>query len=288
MPTIEEVLKKSGWTEEKIAALDADARGAFGAVLQEASTESAAAREAREKAELAQRATNEMLETQINPALTAWGQKEATLTAERDFYRTQAQKAKDGGFIAADAPGYTPASVDTPRNPAGQYVAGPGGSPVYTPDQYRAEGLTVMDQVIRINNEHLRLFGEPLPDDISVLAAEAGRQRLSIKDFAENKYGFAAKRAEKQAAQQKERDSKMVAEALAADRKQRAEMNGGNPDTTRARGSSDFATVTRKVAAGQDGLKDPSTLTAAQRQLQTRSMIHADLAAKENQPQLVH
>lgn len=287
MPTIEEVLKKSGWTDEKIAALDADARGAFGVVLQEASTESAVAREAREKAELAQRATNEMLETQINPALNEWGNREANLNAQLAFLQKQVEGAKAGGFLPADVPGAPPAGTP-PRGEGGRYVPGPGGSPVFDEQKFRGEALTVMDQVMRINNDHIRLFGEPIPDDFQSLAVEAGRQRLSIKDFAETKYGFAAKRAEKQAAQQKQRDEKLVADALAEDRKKRAEMGGGNPDTRRAPGSSDFATVTRKVAAGQDGLKDPTTMTAAQRQQQTRQMNHADLAAKDNQPQLVH
>jgi hypothetical protein len=285
MPTIEEVLKKSGWTDEKIAALDADARGAFGAVLQTAEQESLAAKAEREAAELKARQVKDYFDTEINPALNKWGSEQANLTAERDYWKTKAEKAKEGGFLAADEPFSPPAPA---RNPAGQFVPGPGGSPVFDPQAFRGEALDVMDQVTHLQGEYFRLYGQPLPDSVKKLAGEAGQQKLSLLDYADRKYNLTAKRAEKQAAQQKERDDKLVQEALAADRKARAEQGGGNPDTARARGSSEFATVTRRVQEGKDGLKDPTTMTAAQRQMQTRSMIHADLAAKENQPQLVH
>ncbi|HTF69165.1 MAG TPA: hypothetical protein VK638_41445, partial [Edaphobacter sp.] len=117
MPTVAEVLKSAGLTDEQIAGIDAKAVEGFTTVLSTAAQE-------RAQAELAQRAATQMFENEITPALNAWGTKETNLTAERDYYKTLAEKAVDGGFAAA-----APPFKEQQRGPGGQFVANANAVP---------------------------------------------------------------------------------------------------------------------------------------------------------------
>jgi hypothetical protein len=266
MPTIEEVLKQSGYTDEEIAALDGRARTAFGAVLQTSQAD-------RDAAELAQRATNDMLEKQINPALNAWGNEKANLEATNAFLTRQLEEGRKAGFLPASVPGAPDPAAG--RDAGGRFVPGPSGSPVFDEGRFltrvQSEMLTAYNSINKVENDYFRLFGEPMPDDIMTLSREAGAQRLSVSDYADRKYKMSEKRAEVSAKKQKERDDKLIADAVAADRKARAEANGGNPNLQHGQ-SSKFAQIRRASAEGKDGMKDPLKLTAAERQAQVRTM----------------
>src|SRR5258705_2060263 len=89
--TVAEVLKETGITDEQIAALDSKATAGFTTIL-------STAQQAQDKAELAQRATNEKFENEISPALDAWANDKAALSAKMAAYDAALKAAEEGGF----------------------------------------------------------------------------------------------------------------------------------------------------------------------------------------------
>ena len=166
MPTVQEMLKQSGLSDEQIAALDAKAISAFSGVLtaaeqkeqaatqaavkaeqeriagQEAATkteqERQAAQAAQEAAEVARRSNQQFYDESIAPALNNWGTEKANLEALIAYYKAQNEGARAAGFIPAEAPGFqAPQNAGQPpnggapqRDAQGRYVAAaPGGTP---------------------------------------------------------------------------------------------------------------------------------------------------------------
>ncbi len=166
MPTVQEVLKQSGLSEEQIAALDAKAISAFTGVLttaeqerqtaqaaaakaeqdrtaaqqavEKAEQERVAAAKAQEAAEIAQRSNAQFYDESIAPALNNWGTEKANLEAQAAFYRAQNEAARAAGFVPTEAPAFqfqNPTSGGQPtgaqqRDSNGRYVSGaPGGTP---------------------------------------------------------------------------------------------------------------------------------------------------------------
>jgi hypothetical protein len=167
MPTVQEVLKQSGLSDDQIAALDAKAITAFTGVLSTAEQERQTAQkareesdrlaltakeaqekselaakqaaEAREAAEVAKRSNEKFYEESIAPALNTWGTEKANLEAQAAYYRTQNEAARASGFIPAEAPGFIPPNAQPQngqppngqsRDAQGRYVPGaPGGVP---------------------------------------------------------------------------------------------------------------------------------------------------------------
>ncbi len=167
MPTVHEVLKQSGFTDDEIANLGQKKLDAFGtmvtsaendkkagldavaraetekaaaaAAFQKAETERQAAVAAQQAAELAQRSNVEFYETKITPALTGWEQKQkeleiraANAESKTAFYESQIQGAKAAGCIPMETPAFvlpTPQpGVNQPRDNEGRFVAGAPGS----------------------------------------------------------------------------------------------------------------------------------------------------------------
>lgn len=279
MPTVQEILKQSGFTDEQISAFDARAIEGFSKVLTTAEQAEKSAREAREAAELAKRTQDEDYETKIAPALDKWGNEAAELRAREAFYRTQNEEARKAGFIAQDAPGYKPQGGTPPGSPQrganGEFVAGASGVPGSPAYMTQVEGLQALSDVNWTNNEYFRLFKTVPPDDFSVLVAEAARMKLPYKQYVEQKYGFPAKRTEIQNAQQKERDDKIRAEAIAENDKKWAERGGNNPNV-RVGQESQFSAINKGIQAGT--LKDPTTMTKEERHRATQSLIQKDIA----------
>jgi hypothetical protein len=166
-PSLAEVLKSSGWTQEQIDALDAKAQSGLTNYVsnvyqtaeqkqQEAATlaakaeadrkiaveSSEAARVAQEKAELESRSTKEFWDNTYSPGVAAWEterqkllQDKINADAHSAFLKAQNDGAKAAGFIPADAPAYTPTTTTTTttngtRDGQGRFVAGQqGGTP---------------------------------------------------------------------------------------------------------------------------------------------------------------
>ena len=279
MPTVQEILKASGFTDEQITAMDTKAITAFGTVLTTAQQAEQSAQQAREQAALERRIQEDKYTNEISPALDKWANESAQYKAEIAFYRAQNETARSGGFIPTEAPGYTPsgAPAGSPaRGANGEYVAGGSGvpgSPTYmTPDQ----GIRALSNAHWSTNEHLRLYGTPPPDDFETLVAEATRQRMDFKPYVEAKYKFGDKRNEISTARAKEHDDKIRTEATAEADKKWAERMGNNPNV-RVGGESQFSEINKGIQGGQ--IKDPTTFKSKEeRRAATTQLIHKDIA----------
>jgi hypothetical protein len=277
--TVEEVLLKSGFTQDEIKAMEPKAITAFSGVLSEA-------QQAREAAELAQRSYTDFYENKISPALVAWDSERqrldnerATALAEAAFYRTQNEEARHGGFIPSDAPGYQS------RDGQGRYVAGvPGGIPGSPTFQGSGVTMEAIDQRLGqgISNATWALQtysqlhdGKFLPDGIDTLSQEATQQRMPFRDFVSRKYDFAGRRAEIEKKQQEQHDAQVRTAAAAERDRFWAERTGSNPDIRTAQPSrySDAAKAVKNGTA-----PDPLMLNDADRRRATAAAIRADLA----------
>lgn len=276
--TVEEILKQSGMTDDQIKALDAKVVSGFSTVLTSAATAQQSAVAEKEAAELAKRAQKELYDTQIAPALDNWAIESAQLKAEREFYRTQAQEAKNGGFIAKDAPGYV-APTQPLRDDGGKFV--PGGNPVPGSPAYltKNEGIAAVSNVTWVMSEHQRLYDTPMPDDFETLMNESIQAHRPFREHVALKYKFNEKKQAVAEARQKERDDKIRADAVAANNKEWAEKVGNNP-MVRTPQQSQFGELRKGVDAGQR--KDPLMMTREQRRASTRQSIQSDIAATDN------
>jgi len=326
--TIQEALAQSGFTAEEIAALDAKKLAAFGSVLTtaeqkeqaakdavtKAEADLAAAKAAQDAAELAQRANKQFYDETIMPSLTGWEDKEKALQSElanakalAAFYETQNKAAKDGGFIAADAPAFTPPVAANPaRDASGKFVAGaPGGtpgSPTFKMEEFEDRLGKGLDNSVWALQEYQRLSGgQFLPDSISTLAQEATANKLPFRDYVARKYDFAAKSAALQAKAEAEKADAIAKAAVAPyeeklkqkdqewqqkleeQAKTISERGGNNPDVRRA-AISNYPDVKKAVAEGTR--KDPlSYANKEERQAAMRSQIQADVTANEEAKQ---
>lgn len=277
MLTVQEILKQSGFSDERIAALDAQAITAFGSVLTAAQQAEKSAQEAREAAELAQRTYEDRYKNEIAPALDKWGNDSARLKAEIAFYRTQAETAKEAGFIASDAPGFTPPPAGTPQRGAnGEFVAGASGVPGSPGYMTQVEAIGALNNVNWTNNQYYRLYGTVPPDDFEVLLAEAGRAHMPYKEYVEKKYKFVDKRNEIEQGKIKEREDKVRADAIAERDKYWAERGGNNPNV-RVGQESSFSELRKGIDAQQ--IKDPTTFKSKEeRRAATSQLIQKEIA----------
>lgn len=313
--TVAEILKASGLDDTAIAALDAKVLAGFNGVLTSADESAKKAEEerksaiaAQEAAELAQRANKEFYDQTIVPSLNGWEAQEQALKQElanakatAAFYEAQNKSAKDGGFIAADAPGFTPAAVvPAVRDNGGRFVAGGGGtpgSPSFKIEDFENRLGNGLDNGFWAVQEYQRLSGgQFLPDSVSKLAEEASFNKLPFKDYVAKKYDFSGKQASLQAKAEADMRARIAAEATApyeekmklkdqewqqkleAQAKEISERGGNNPDVRRA-AISNYPEVKRAVQEGTR--KDPLSMTKEERQVEMRKQIQADVAINE-------
>lgn len=267
--TVEDILRQNGITDEQMKTMDQKIMSAFALVLTEAANAQA---DGAEKLRLQQK----LYEDEIVPALNGWGNEKATLQAERDFYKTQAEGAKTAGFLPKDAPSYTAPNLDPSRDGSGRFVAGANpvpGSPgfVIGPEQI----VTAVSNASWVMAEHQRLFGSPAPDDFEALMKEATSNRMGIKDYADRKYGFENKRKEMAAKKQQDHDDAIRKETRTAVEKEFFERGGSNPNLRTVQ-SSQYASVRKAVETGT--VKDPLKMGPEERRQQTRTMIHSEIA----------
>ena len=264
--TVAEALKMSGLTDAEIATLDAKVVTGLTTIVSTASAD-------REAAELAQRGANDMFNDQITPALNAWGNKEANLTAERDYYKQLAAGAKAGGFVA-DAPPFTP---PTPRADDGKFVANTNqvpGSPDFKVFESQVAGA--IGNLADLQWKYRTIYGKEMPDSPTSLGAEATANRMSMPAWAAKKYDFAGREATIAKEAQQKSDDAIRKEASEARDKYWAERSGNNPNVRQGEASR-FSDLSRGV---KDGTRtDPLKLTREQRHQQTSNDIRADVAA---------
>jgi hypothetical protein len=271
MPTVAEILKQSGFSDDDIAKFDAKAITAFTGVLTTAENEKKTAadalvkaeatrlaaenaeKEARqrvEKAELVERSNKDFYEGTIVTALNGWDDEKKKIegekarnAAEAAFYKTQAEEAKKSGFIPGDAPAFTytpsaptPGVVNPPtRDGQGRYLANvPGatpGSPTLMDDVRSALSDTTWTM-----QQYSNLYGAIYPGDVMVDAAEATSLKLPYRQYIERKYKFSERRDELQRQAQEKHDNELRATVTAEyDVKLKAEQETAKTNLEKAR-----------------------------------------------------
>ncbi len=276
MPTVEEILRQSGFSDDQIKGLDQRAVGAFGSILTEAVA-------AKEQAELAQRSNVDFYENKIAPSLANWDEERqrienqrAQAAAEAAFYRTQAEAARASGFIPADAPSY-----QQQRDPQGRYVAGAGatpGSPGFDVNQVYQRAGDAVGVIADIQWEHERLFGAKMPISPTELIRQADSVKLDPRTYAAKRFDWDKRREEIQKKEQEEHDAKIRAEAKAESDRQWSEKIGSNPDM-RMPVPSRYADLPRAVQSGTR--PDPLMLAEGERRQATRLAIRTELSEAE-------
>lgn len=270
--TVEEILRQTGLSEEQIKALDAQAMHGFTNVLNTAEA-------ARADAQEAERRYKHLYETEIVPALNNWGSEKATLAAERDFYKAQNEGARTAGFIPREVPGFTPQTTEPPRDANGRYVADANTVPGSPALQMR-DVMTGISNAQWAMNEHLRLYGQPMPDDFEALLSESSSKMLPFRDYVTQKYKFEDKRKEIADNKAKEHEASIRKDERQKIEKEYAERGGQNPNL-RPASASHYATVRKAVQSG--AVKDPVKISAEERRRQTRDMIAQDLSNEQSQ-----
>jgi hypothetical protein len=273
MKTVEEILRESGLTDEQIKAIDAKAVTAITGIVTTAS-------QTLEQAELAKRAQQHQYDTEIAPALDKWANDSANIAAERDYYKTLALKAKEGGFVPAVEPFTPPATPGSPvKDPAtGKFV--PSGTQVHTAPT--GDYLTKKDAFDTITAmqwtmaEYMRLHnGAVPPDDMAALANEAVAARMPYRQYVEKKYDFGAKREKIKLDAQKAHDDAIRKEESERVTKEITERLGSNPMVRQAE-TSQFSEVRKAVADNKR--PDPLKMSREERRNATRQQIQKDFA----------
>jgi hypothetical protein len=268
MKTVAEVLKETGLTDEQISALDPKLVTGVTTIL-------STAQQAQEKAELAQRATNEKFETEISPALDAWANDKAALAAKMAAYDAALKAAEEGGFKIPDilkAP--IAAAVTPPRTADGKFVAGSTGSPEFVQGLKNEVGAA-FGFVADTTWKYRTLYGTEMPDSPTTIIREATAQRLDPAVYAAKKYDFAGKEAAKRAEEQKKHDDAITAAAIAENDKKWAERVGSNPNIRQAEASK-FSVLQKAVDAKER--PSPLGLTREERHRNTSQAIQKEIA----------
>jgi len=227
MPTVQELLKNAGIADEVAAGLPKEVFAALTGYVSEADTklstaaqEAQKAEEARRQAELERKEIDAYVtkyETSLNEQGSLKDKYDATL-AYLESLKTQGFDVKIPGAEAT--PGARPV---VPGSPA------MGGNAV---DEGKILGKVgnVMSQWLDANNEHIRLYGVPIPDASTNVAEEASRARKPVGEYIAEKYKFSEKRQEKEKADYQARVDRDVKAKLDEERRKDAEQNGSNPN----------------------------------------------------------
>jgi predicted glycosyl hydrolase (DUF1957 family) len=224
--TVAELLKAANVKDEVIAGLPPDVVTALtGYVSQADTTLQTAAQKEAEAAEALRQA--EFAKSDTQKYVEEYGVKlDKTATLEAN------NKAMVAYLETLKAQGYDVQIPTASAEAAKPVVPGSPAIGANAVDEGRILGRVgnVMSQWMDANNEHIRLYGTPIPDPSTSVAEEAARARKPIGEYLAEKYKFSDKRREKTAADmQKEKDAyakQKVDEALRA----QAEKYGNNPN----------------------------------------------------------
>ena len=279
MPSVAEILRDSGFSDQEITALDQRAMTAFTGVLSTATAE-------RERAELERRSNADFYDHQIVPALTGWDEErtrleneKATAAAQAAFYKTQNEAARTSGFIPADAPGFVN------RDQGGRYVAGaPGGtpgSPVFQPQELLKRAGDGLAMIADIDWKYRSLFdGKPMPVSPTELIRQADARRLDPMTYADQAFGFAQREKELAEQKQKAHDDAIRKETTEQRDRVWAERVGSNPDVRQPQENVRMSEVARAVKTGSR--PDPLMMNEAQRRQETRAAIRTDVLEQQS------
>lgn len=253
--TFAEMLKAQGLTDAQIAVITGDQKLAstFESMYTQAEAKVAEAAQKLQAAEAKDAQVRKFWNEEATPKIDEAYSKVAQKEAEAAFYRTQAEKAKELGYIAAEAPGF-----DGKRGPDGKFLAKEGevpGSPGVSKEYIDKVGDSTVSAFWAaqdIQAEYQHLYGQPLLN-MQQHAADARARNMNLRAHIEDKFGFQKKRDERAAAVQKEHDDKIRAEAVEGAKKEFAEKYGSNPDA-RTPVASSFSKYKKTETGGMDRL----------------------------------
>jgi len=271
MKTVAEIMKEAGMSDEQIAALDAKVVSGVTTIL-------TTAQQAQDKAELAQRATNEKFTNEISPALDAWGNEKASYDARMAAYDAALKAAEEGGFKIPEIL-KTAATAKPAQGPDGKFVAGPGvvvpGSPEFVKG-FKDEIGNAFGFVADTTWKYRTLYGTEMPDSPTTIIREAAAQRMNPADYAAKKYDFVGKEAAKKAADVKAHDDAIRKEEGEKKDREWAEKVGSNPNIRQAEASG-FSTLSKAVSEKQR--PNPLGMTREERHKATSAAIQKEVAA---------
>jgi hypothetical protein len=249
MATVAEILKSAGVADDVAAGLPKEVLAAFNGITADADTKLSTAAQESRKAEEARRQAK-LERDDMQKYVEEYGQtlnQQGSLQAKYDATVAYVKSLKDQGFdvelpaeIAVDAGGSDKGGrrAAVPGSPA------VGGNAVDEGKIYKTVGNWV-SQFQDANNEHMRIYGSPLPEATADLAAEAERARKPIGQFIAEKYKFAEKRKEKEKFDYDARVKADAAVIVAEERRKDAEKNGSNPNLRN--GESSRASIVPKI-----------------------------------------
>lgn len=270
MATVAELLKAANVKDEVIAGLPPDVVTALtGYVSQADTTLQTAAEKETAAAEALRQAGLEKADVQkyVEDYGTSLS-KSASVEAENKALKTYLESLKAQGF-EIELPKVTgDVKPVVPGSPA------IGGNAV---DEGKILGKvgSVLSQWLDANNEHIRLYGTPIPDSSTSVAAEAASARKSVGEYIAEKYKFSETRKTKEAATYQAKVDADVKTKVDAALRAEAEKRGNNPNL-RAGETSRNSMVPIKH---EDFEKAGGNVPRRERMARMLDAVHRDVAA---------
>lgn len=273
MATVAEILKSAGIADDVASGLPKEVLAAFNGITADADTKlSTAAQEAR-KAEEARRQA-EIERKDMQKYVEDYGQtlnQQGSLQAKYDATVAYVKSLKAQGFDVE-----LPADIDAGGDGKKPIVPGSpaiGGNAV---DEGKILGKvgSVMSQWLDANNEHIRLYGVPIPDSSTDISMEAARARKPVGEYLAEKYKFAETRKAKEKSDYEARVKADAAAIVAEERRKDAEKNGSNPNL-RA-GESSRASIVPKIK-GEEFHKADGNVPRRERERRLLENLHKDV-----------
>jgi len=228
MPTVAELLKAAGVADEVAAGLPKEVVTALTGYVSEADTklqtataEATKAEEARRQAELERQEINEYVE-KYGTTVTQVADANARAEAAETYLKSLKSQGFDIKYPGIEG-GEPEKKPIVPGSPAR------GGNVVSEKEILGKVGV-VMSQWFDANNEHVRLYGSPIPDASMAVAEEADRARVPLGRYIEQKYKFAEARQKKQDEAFQAKVDAEVTKKVEAERRAEAERRGNNPN----------------------------------------------------------
>lgn len=270
MPALADVLKSAGIAEDVIKGLPTEVIGHVETFYTQAESKLTAAQQAEQQAaELRRQA--ELDKKEVTDYVENYGTdltKMASVNAQLAARTAYLKKMKEQGFEVPDDLIKDDGSAK-PTTPEG--TVNLGG---FDPAKFRGEVGSVMAQFIDASNEHMRLYGTPLPESSTSLAQEAARAHKPIGDYIAEKFKFKAKGEEiAKAARDKEVEDRVNAR-LTEERRKEAEKRGSNPNLIA--GESSRNSFVPKIKA-DDFQKASGNIPARERHRRMLQNIHAEM-----------
>lgn len=198
----------------------------------------------------------------INERIESFGMTEANVAALRAnnaAMEASLKTLKEQGF-----------DVNIPVAP----VVNKNESAQFDPKSFQQDVNSTLVQGFNVMNRYQRLHGgQPMPDDIDVLAREAAQARKPFQQYVSEKYDFAGKEKAMQAEATAKRDAEVAAKAV-KDYQEKNPVTAGNPELHRG-----VASRFPQIAQKREGVdKNFANMPARQKIAQSLSRSRTVLA----------